>query len=148
MPFENIDFSKKSILIVDDMIPTRELLRSLFQRAGFGYVSAAGDGIEAMDILNTIYFDIVLSDWIMPNMGGLRLLEHLRESEDFKDILFLMVTNNSDKEDVMQAVEHHVDGYVVKPFSPRILLHQVAEALTKQTRFRNNIKLNQTNPVE
>ncbi len=138
MDFGDIDFSKKSILVVDDMIPTRELLRSLFQRAGFGYVSAAKDGMEALDILNTIYFDIVLSDWIMPNMGGLRLLEILRESEDFKDILFLMVTNNADKEDVIQAVEHHVDGYIVKPFSPRTLLQQVAEALSKQTRFRGD----------
>lgn len=138
MDFGDVDFSSKSILIVDDMIPTRELLRSLFQRAGFGYVSVVKDGIEAIDIINTIYFDIVLSDWIMPRMGGLELLELLRESSDYNDILFLMVTNNADKEDVMQAVEHHVDGYIIKPFTPRTLLQQVAEALTKQTRFRND----------
>lgn len=138
MDLVDYDFSKKSILIVDDMIPTRELLRSLFKRAGFGQVSAAKDGVEALSVLNAIYFDIVLSDWIMPNMGGLKLLELLRESSDFHDILFLMVTNNAEKEDVMKAVEHHVDGYIVKPFTPRALLHQVAEALSKQTRFRNS----------
>ncbi len=138
MDIGDLDFSKKSILIIDDMIPTRELLRTLFQRAGFGHVSAVKDGIEAIDIMKSMYFDIILSDWIMPRMGGLELLELLRESSDFNDILFLMVTNNADKEDVMKAVEHHVDGYVIKPFSPRTLLKQVAEALTKQTRFRDS----------
>lgn len=137
----NSDVSGKSLLIVDDMTPTRELLKSLLLRAGYREVFTAVDGADALRILNLHYIDLVISDWVMPKMGGLQLLKRIRNSNDFRDILFLMVTNLSEKENVMQAVQFHVDGYIVKPFSPQILLKQVSETFSHQTRFNSNSKV-------
>ncbi len=131
----DLDVSGKSLLIVDDMIPTRELLKSLLLKAKYKKVYTATDGADALRILNLHYIDIVISDWVMPNMSGLHLLKHIRNNEDLRDILFLMVTNISEKESVMQAVQFHIDGYIVKPFSPQILLKQVRETFKHQTRF-------------
>lgn len=132
-----LDVSGKSLLIVDDMIPTRELLKSLLLKARYKEVYTAIDGIDALRILNLHYVDIVISDWVMPNMSGLHLLKHIRNNEELHDILFLMVTNLSEKENVMQAVQFHVDGYIVKPFSPQILLKQIRETFNHQTRFNS-----------
>ncbi len=130
-----LDVSGKSLLIVDDMIPTRELLKSLLLKARYKKVYTAVDGVDALRVLNLHYIDIVISDWVMPNMSGLHLLKHIRNNDELRDILFLMVTNLSEKENVMQAVQFHVDGYIVKPFSPQILLEQIRETFSHQKRF-------------
>lgn len=76
-------------------------------------------------------FDLVLCDWEMPEMSGLELLTWCREQDNLKTMPFVMVTSRGDKENVVQAIQAGVSGYVSKPFTNEQLLTKVKQALNK-----------------
>jgi DNA-binding response OmpR family regulator len=73
----------------------------------------------------------VLCDWEMPEMSGLELLTWCREQDNLKTMQFIMVTSRGDKENVVQAIQAGVSGYVSKPFTNEQLLTKVKQALNK-----------------
>lgn len=105
------------ILIVDDFATMRKIVRTLFERLGFSKLTEAEDGIDALSKLRAASFDFIVSDWNMPNMMGLDLLKAVRADDNLKNIPFLMITAESQKENVVQAVQAGVSNYVVKPFN-------------------------------
>ena len=109
------------ILIVDDFATMRKIVRTLFEKLGFHKLSEAEDGIDALNKLRAAPFDFIVSDWNMPNMMGLDLLKAVRADEQLKDIPFLMITAESQKENVVQAVQAGVSNYVVKPFNQDVV---------------------------
>lgn len=109
------------ILIVDDFATMRKIVRTLFERIGFHKLAEAEDGVDALSKLRATPFDFIVSDWNMPNMMGLDLLKAVRADDQLKEIPFLMITAESQKENVVQAVQAGVSNYVVKPFNQDVI---------------------------
>jgi CheY-like chemotaxis protein len=94
-------------------------------------IEDAINGKKAQTLLTKEVFDLVLCDWEMPEMSGLELLTWCREQDNLKTMPFVMVTSRGDKENVIQAIQAGVSGYVSKPFNNEQLLTKVKQALNK-----------------
>lgn len=109
------------ILVVDDFSTMRRIVRNILQQIGFTNIEEAEDGKVALNRLKSGGVDFVISDWNMPNMMGIDLLRHVRADESLKKLPFLMVTAESQKENVIEAVQAGVSNYIVKPFTAETL---------------------------
>ena len=108
-------------LVVDDFYTMRRIVRNLLKELGFANVQEAEDGVEALKKLNAEAFDFVVSDWNMPNMNGLELLQAIRVDAKLKHLPVLMVTAEAKKENIIAAAQAGASGYVVKPFTAATL---------------------------
>ena len=104
-------------LVVDDFSTMRRIMRNLLKELGFMNVQEAGDGVEALDKLRAGTFDFVVSDWNMPNMTGIELLQAIRADARLKHLPVLMVTAEAKRENIIMAAQAGASGYVVKPFT-------------------------------
>lgn len=119
MPLKDI-----KILIVEDMKTMRGMIRSSFKDIGFKNFIETKDGMEALETLkqykgigqNFAGIGLVVADWNMPHKNGLELLKEMRSDDDLRDIPFLMITAESDKAAILEAVRAGVNEYIVKPF--------------------------------
>ncbi|MBP9708373.1 MAG: chemotaxis response regulator CheY [Oligoflexales bacterium] len=110
------------ILVVDDFPTMRRIVRTLLKQNGFHNIVEAENGQLALQTLDKEGdIEMVVSDWNMPEMTGLELLKTLRASKKYKDLPFLMVTAEAEKENIIEAVKSGVSNYVVKPFTGQIL---------------------------
>lgn len=124
--------SKVSVLVVDDASFIRDLVKKCLRNYFPGIkIEDAVNGKKAQAILMRETFDMVLCDWEMPEMSGLELLTWCREQPQLKSMPFVMVTSRGDKENVVQAIQAGVSGYVSKPFTNEQLLNKVKQALNK-----------------
>ena len=124
--------SKVSVLVVDDASFIRDLVKKCLRNYFPGIkLEDAVNGKKAQSILMRETFDLVLCDWEMPEMSGLELLTWCREQPHLKAMPFVMVTSRGDKENVVQAIQAGVSGYVSKPFTNEQLLNKVKQALHK-----------------
>ncbi|MGC5704370.1 response regulator [Pseudomonas sp. NFXW11] len=124
--------SKVSVLVVDDASFIRDLVKKCLRNYFPGIkIEDAVNGKKAQAMLAREAFDLVLCDWEMPEMSGLELLTWCREQEAMKTMPFVMVTSRGDKENVVQAIQAGVSGYVSKPFTNEQLLTKVKQALNK-----------------
>ena len=124
------------ILVVDDSINIRQIICDNLRRMGFVKMETAGDGNEAFGKLvhfskGPSPFTLVLSDLNMPGPSGLDFLRQVRETEKFKDLPFLLITTESEKQAVIQAAMAGVSGYIVKPFNIETLTKRLQEAWAK-----------------
>lgn len=123
------DFKVK-VLVVDDFPTMRRIVKNLLKQLGFENIDEAEDGMAALGKLRNGGYGLVVSDWNMPNMEGIDLLRAVRTEPIVKDIPFLMVTAEAEKEKVIEAIKAGVDNYVVKPFTAEVLkekLEKIAE---------------------
>lgn len=109
------------VLIVDDFVTMRRIVRTIFESIGFHKIEEAEDGKRALEKLQANNFGLVVSDWNMPNMMGIDLLRAVRADPKLANLPFLMVTAESQKENVMEAVKAGVSNYVIKPFNAVIM---------------------------
>lgn len=124
--------SKVSVLVVDDASFIRDLVKKCLRNYFPGIkIEDAVNGKKAQSILMRETFDLVLCDWEMPEMSGIELLTWCREQAHLKAMPFVMVTSRGDKENVVQAIQAGVSGYVSKPFTNEQLLNKVKQALHK-----------------
>jgi CheY-like chemotaxis protein len=124
--------SKISVLVVDDAAFIRDLVKKCLRNYFPGIrTEDAINGKKAQALLAKEAFDLVLCDWEMPEMSGLELLTWCREQDNLKTMPFVMVTSRGDKENVVQAIQAGVSGYVSKPFTNEQLLTKVKQALNK-----------------
>ncbi|MFC6336088.1 response regulator [Pseudomonas sp. CCM 7891] len=124
--------SKVSVLVVDDASFIRDLVKKCLRNYFPGIkIDDAVNGKKAQAILMRETFDMVLCDWEMPEMSGLELLTWCRGQPHLKAMPFVMVTSRGDKENVVQAIQAGVSGYVSKPFTNEQLLNKVKQALHK-----------------
>ncbi|MEQ1881520.1 MAG: chemotaxis response regulator CheY [Burkholderiales bacterium] len=112
MPDKNMRF-----LVVDDFSTMRRIVRNLLKDLEFTNVEEAEDGVIALQKLKEGGFDFVVSDWNMPNMDGLTLLQNIRADAALKHLPVLMVTAEAKKENIVAAAQAGANGYVVKPFT-------------------------------
>ncbi|HMU65386.1 MAG: chemotaxis protein CheY [Nitrosomonas sp.] len=108
-------------LVVDDFSTMRRIIRNLLRELGFLNVEEAEDGAAALRKLRESSFDFVVSDWNMPNMDGLTMLQSVRADEELKQIPVLMVTAEAKKENIIAAAQAGANGYIVKPFTAATL---------------------------
>jgi CheY-like chemotaxis protein len=124
--------SKVSVLVVDDASFIRDLVKKCLRNYFPGMrIEDAVNGKKAQSLLTREAFDLVLCDWEMPEMSGLELLAWCREQDNLKSMPFVMVTSRGDKENVIQAIQAGVSGYVSKPFTNEQLVTKVKQALHK-----------------
>lgn len=122
------------ILIVDDLEMIRSMIKVSLVSAGYANVTTANDGQQAYDkILEAndtgVPFQLVLSDWNMPKLNGIDLLKRLKEKANVKMPKFIMITSESEKKAIIEAISSGATDYVVKPFSKDILLTKVKKVL-------------------
>ncbi|OEU71927.1 MAG: histidine kinase [Desulfuromonadales bacterium C00003093] len=105
------------VLIVDDFATMRRILKNILRQIGFTNIYEADNGKNALNILKKQKFDLILCDWNMPEMSGLELLSKVRSDNELKDMPFVMVTAEAQKNNIIEAVQAGVNNYVVKPFT-------------------------------
>ncbi len=121
-----MDKSSK-VLIIDDFSTMRKVIRNLLKQLGYENIVEAEDGVAALEALRSQKIDFIISDWNMPNMTGFELLKQVRGDDALAKTPFLMVTAESLKENVVEAVKAGVDNYIVKPFTADVLSEKIAE---------------------
>ena len=125
-----IDFRMK-VLVVDDFATMRKIVRNILKQIGFEDITEAEDGNAALRILKSDKIGLVVTDWNMPNMTGLELLQEIRRDAQTKNIPVLMVTAEGLKENVMEAIKAGVNNYVVKPFTAEVLQEKLETIFKK-----------------
>jgi len=114
------------VLIVDDQLTIRSLVRSGLKELGFTDIQEANDGEEAFKALaGGRPFQLVLSDFNMPKLDGLSLLRAVRAHETTRSTAFIMLTGRADRELVQRAVQFGVNNYLVKPFTVATLREKI-----------------------
>ena len=115
------------VLVVDDFATMRRIVRNILKQLGFTNIVEADDGTTALEIMKTDKIDLVLCDWNMPKVSGLDLLKQMKADSDLKNIPFLMITAEAQKQNIIEAVKTGVSNYIVKPFTA----DTIAEKLKK-----------------
>lgn len=119
----------KNLLIVEDDTGIQEMLTFSLQDQNFN-ILIAGNSNQAWNILNNNDIDLILLDWMLPDVSGIELLRRIRTQ--FRDVLVIMLTAKSDESDRVQGLEYGADDYVTKPFSVAELRARI-KALMRRT---------------
>jgi two-component system, chemotaxis family, chemotaxis protein CheY len=125
------DPSKIRFLVVDDFSTMRRIVRNLLKELGFTNVDEAEDGAVALQKLKGGGFDFVVTDWNMPNMDGLTLLQSVRADPVLKPLPVLMITAEAKKENIIAAAQAGASGYIVKPFTAATLNEKLTKIFEK-----------------
>lgn len=113
------------ILVVDDFSTMRRIVRNLLRDLGFTNTEEADDGMTALPKLKQGNYDFLVTDWNMPGMTGIDLLKNIRADENLKSLPVLMVTAEAKREQIVEAAQAGVNGYVVKPFTAAVLKEKI-----------------------
>ena len=113
------------ILVVDDFSTMRRIIRNLLRDLGFNNTQEADDGVTALPMLQAGSFDLLITDWNMPGMQGIDLLKAVRSDDKLRGLPVLMVTAESKRDQIVEAAQAGVNGYVVKPFTVRTLEEKI-----------------------
>jgi len=133
-----------NILIVDDSNPMRAVIKKVVKASGFdvGRFFEATDGHDALKVLNHEWIDLVLTDYNMPHMNGLELVEKMDKDENLKSIPVIMITTEGSRERVQEFMAKGVMDYIKKPFTPeqikQRLKHVMGEADDEKQRYDNS----------
>ena len=125
------DRSALKFLVVDDFATMRRIIRNLLKELGFTNVEEAEDGAIALARLQLGGIDFVISDWSMPNMDGLTLLQTLRADAKLSGLPFLMVTAEAKKENIIAADQAGASGYITKPFTAETMQEKMGKIFDK-----------------
>ena len=123
--------SALKFLVVDDFSTMRRIVRNLLKELGFTNVEEAEDGAVALQKIKAGNFDFVVTDWNMPNMDGLTLLQTLRSDPAYKALPVMMITAEAKKENIIAAAQAGASGYIVKPFTAATLSEKMEKIFEK-----------------
>jgi two-component system chemotaxis response regulator CheY len=123
--------SKLRFLVVDDFSTMRRIVKTMLKQLGYEHADEAKDGQEALEMLKRGRYDVVVSDWNMPNMNGVDLLKSIRADDELKALGVLMVTAETEKTIVVEAIKAGVNNYIVKPFTPDVFEEKLKKVLEK-----------------
>lgn len=116
-------------LVVDDFSTMRRIIKNLLHDLGYANVTEADDGQTALPMLQGGNFDFLITDWNMPGMPGLDLLKAVRADAKLKHMPVLMLTAESKREQIVEAAQAGVNGYVIKPFTAVTLKEKIDKIL-------------------
>lgn len=124
-----MSYETRKVMVVDDSSVMRQIIKNNLKQLGFELANLldAEDGEEALKKINEGEVDLVISDWNMPKMTGIDFLKAIRADGSLKELPFLMITSEADKEKIMQAVQAGVNQYIVKPFNANQLDEKIRE---------------------
>jgi len=120
-----------NILVVDDFSTMRRIVKNLLTELGFSNIQEADDGKTALPILEQGGVDFLVTDWNMPGMPGIDLLKAVRANSKISSMPVLMVTAESQREQIMEAAQAGVNGYVVKPFTAETLKEKIDKVFAR-----------------
>jgi len=112
---------KTRFLVVDDFSTMRSIVRNLLRDLGYEHVQEADDGRTALPILQGGNIDFLITDWNMPGMPGLQLLKEVRADPKLTDMPVLLLTAEAKRDQIVEAAQAGVNGYVIKPFTAQVL---------------------------
>ncbi len=118
-----------NILIVDDYKTMLRIIRNLLRQLDFNNVDEATDGAQALSMLRSGNYGLVISDWNMQPMTGLQLLQEVRADGKLRNLPFIMITAESKTENVIAAKQAGVSNYIVKPFNAETLKEKIEKVL-------------------
>jgi two-component system chemotaxis response regulator CheY len=112
-----------NILIVDDSSPMRAVLKKVIKASGFdvGQIFEADDGRQALEILDQQWLDLILTDYNMPDMNGMELLQRIKDNLDSCDIPVVVVTTEGSRQRIDSFLAQGAAAYIKKPFTPEEL---------------------------
>ncbi|PIZ29905.1 MAG: hypothetical protein COY40_05920 [Alphaproteobacteria bacterium CG_4_10_14_0_8_um_filter_53_9] len=113
-----MSFEALKVLVVDDHADTQKTLAFMLEEMGISKITTAGDGREALQIVNAAteeMFHIIVCDWNMPNLSGIELLKTVRRMSG--NMPFIMITARGDAASVVEAKSSQVTSYILKPFT-------------------------------
>jgi two-component system chemotaxis response regulator CheY len=121
---QNLNF-----LVVDDFSTMRRIIKNLLHDLGYANVAEADDGTTALPLLKDGNFDFLITDWNMPGMPGLELLKQVRADARLGKMPVLMLTAEAKREQIVEAAQAGVNGYVIKPFTAATLKEKIDKVL-------------------
>ncbi|HEY4881265.1 MAG TPA: chemotaxis response regulator CheY [Steroidobacteraceae bacterium] len=121
---QNLNF-----LVVDDFSTMRRIIKNLLHDLGYANVAEADDGTTALPLLKDGNFDFLITDWNMPGMPGLELLKQVRADARLGKMPVLMLTAEAKREQIVEAAQAGVNGYVIKPFTAATLKEKIDKIL-------------------
>ncbi|MFT3905003.1 MAG: chemotaxis response regulator CheY [Steroidobacteraceae bacterium] len=119
-----------NFLVVDDFSTMRRIIKNLLHDLGYANVTEADDGKTALPMLKNGNFDFLITDWNMPGMAGLDLLKEVRADARLAKMPVLMLTAEAKREQIVEAAQAGVSGYVIKPFTATTLKEKIDKILT------------------
>jgi two-component system, chemotaxis family, chemotaxis protein CheY len=120
-------------LVVDDYSTMRRIIKHVLLDLGYANVAEADDGATALPMLKSGSYDVLITDWNMPGMPGLELLKAVRADSALAKLPVLMLTAESKREQIVEAVQAGVNGYVIKPFTAETLSAKLDKILGART---------------
>jgi two-component system, chemotaxis family, chemotaxis protein CheY len=121
--------SDLKFLVVDDFSTMRRIIKNLLHDLGYANVTEADDGTSALPLLKSGGIDFLITDWNMPGMPGLELLKQVRADPKLAKMPVLMLTAEAKREQIVEAAQAGVSGYVIKPFTAAILKEKIDKIL-------------------
>lgn len=115
------------ILVVDDMVTMRKIVKNILKQLGFANTDEAENGEEGLQKLRGGSYNFVVSDWNMPVMTGIEMLRAIRADEKLKSIPVLMVTAEAQQSNLIEAVQAGVSNYIVKPFTAETMQEKIGK---------------------
>ena len=116
-------------LVVDDFSTMRRIIKNLLHDLGYPNVTEADDGKTALPMLQAGGIDFLISDWNMPGMSGLDLIKAVRSDAKLAKLPVLMLTAEAKREQIIEAAQAGVNGYVIKPFTAETLKEKLDKIL-------------------
>jgi len=116
-------------LVVDDFSTMRRIIKNLLHDLGYPNVTEADDGKTTLPMLQAGGFDFLISDWNMPGMSGLDLIKAVRSDAKLAKMPVLMLTAEAKREQIIEAAQAGVNGYVIKPFTAETLKEKLDKIL-------------------
>jgi len=116
-------------LVVDDFSTMRRIIKNLLHDLGYPNVTEADDGNTALPLLRAGEFDCLITDWNMPGMPGLELIKAVRADARLAKLPVLMLTAEAKRDQIIEAAQAGVNGYVIKPFTAATLKEKLDKIL-------------------
>lgn len=121
------------VIVIDDMAAMRHVMINMLRHVGFDHVDEAVDGLQGLQMLKNLDYDLVITDLNMPKMDGLQLLKAIRQDDNLQHLPVVIVTCENDKQKVQQALLEKVNGFIIKPFNMNTLEKQLTRLKLMQT---------------
>ena len=119
------------MLVVDDSLPMRAIIIRTIKASGFQETEflQAGNGNEALKVLGNEWLDLVITDYNMPDMNGMELIQEMKKDDILKAIPVLVVTTEGSRQKVEEFIQEGAAGYVKKPFAPETIRFELTKIL-------------------
>ncbi len=120
---------KLTILLVDDSLSMRRIIRNFLANKGFTHVLEARDGVEALRVMDSTRVDLIVSDLHMPGMDGMKFLEQIKSNAETCHLGFIMLTVEATQKTMNKALSMDVDSYIVKPVTEKVFMKELVRVI-------------------